>query len=121
VDPRGRRREATRLLPKPVSAALPDNANEAHAPDLIDVLATAKAHDVKRSRMVAARPEHWAYALCTLQTMQGFGGAGNYGIARMNSGFGTRTAVAVTPSLRWGARFRRDSRPLAGAPGKRGV
>lgn len=105
--------ERTAFFQNPSTTPLPETANEAHAPDLIDILATAKAHDVKRSRMAAARPEHWAYALCTLQTMQGFGGAGNYGVARMNSGFGTRTAVSVTTSLRWGARLRRDVALLA--------
>lgn len=77
-------------------------------PDGLDVLLTAKNHDVKRERVRAARPEHWVFALVSLQTMQGFLGRGNYGVARMNGGFGNRPCVGRAPSRRWGARWRRD-------------
>ncbi len=77
-------------------------------PDGLDVVITAKNHDVKADRMVAPEPEHWLYALLTLQTMEGFLGRGNYGIARMNGGFASRPAVAAAPGLRWADRFRRD-------------
>lgn len=80
----------------------------AEAPDDLDMLVTAKNHDVKNHLMAAARPEHWVYALVTLQTFQGFSGRGNYGVARMNSGFGSRPGLAATPSLGWSERFRRD-------------
>ena len=75
-------------------------------PDAIDILVTAKNHDVKAARMGAAAPHHWLYALVTLQTLQGFLGAGNYGIARMNGGFASRVQVDAVPDLDWGARFR---------------
>lgn len=52
--------------------------------------------------------EHWIYALIGLQTTQGFLGAGNYGIARMNGGFSSRPCVAFAPSQDAGARFLRD-------------
>lgn len=77
-------------------------------PDDIDVLATARNHDVKRGRIVAPSPEDWCYALVSLQTMQGFFGAGNYGIARMNGGFSSRPCVALAPDARLGRRFTRD-------------
>lgn len=77
-------------------------------PDQLDVLITAKNHDLKQTRLVRARPEHWVFALATLQTMEGWGGATNYGIARMNSLYGNRPCVAAAPSLANGARFRRD-------------
>lgn len=76
-------------------------------PDAIDVLITAKNHDVKQARIGAAEPHHWLYALVSLQTSQGFLGRGNFGIARMNGGFGSRPLVELVPSMRWGARFRR--------------
>lgn len=76
-------------------------------PDAIDVLITAKNHDVKQARIGAAQPHHWLYALVSLQTSQGFLGRGNFGIARMNGGFGSRPLVELVPSMRWGARFRR--------------
>ncbi len=75
-------------------------------PDAIDILVTAKNHDVKMARMAAARDHHWLYALVTLQTQQGFLGAGNYGIARMNGGFASRVLIDAVPALDWGARFR---------------
>ncbi len=77
-------------------------------PDQLDVLITSKNHDVKGHRIAHPRPEHWLFALCTLQTMEGFLGRGNYGIVRMNGGFGNRPMVGLTPDLSWGERFRRD-------------
>ena len=81
---------------------------EALTPDELDVLVTSKNHDVKGSRMGQAAPEHWIYSLVTLQTMEGFLGAGNYGIVRMNGGFASRAFVSYAPTLEWGARFCRD-------------
>lgn len=74
----------------------------------LDILVTAKNHDVKQARMGRPEPEHWVYALVALQTMVRFTGRDNYGIARMNGGFGSRPAVAAAPSLDWSERFRRD-------------
>lgn len=78
------------------------------SPDEIDVLITAKNHDLKQTRMTRARPEHWAYALASLQTMEGWGGATNYGIARMKSQYGNRPCLGATPSLDRSAWWRRD-------------
>jgi len=78
------------------------------SPDQLDVLITSKNHDVKARRIARPRPEHWIYALLTLQTMEGFLGRGNYGIVRMNGGFGNRPMVGLAPELEWGDRFRRD-------------
>ena len=77
-------------------------------PDDLDVLVTSKNHDVKMNRVRSPAPEHWIYSLVMLQTMEGFLGRGNYGIARMNGGFGNRPLVGVSPGLGWGTRFRRD-------------
>lgn len=82
--------------------------SELTTPDALDILVTAKNHDVKQTRIRHGRVEHWVFALINLQTMQGFLGAGNYGIARMNGGFGNRPSLAASPSLRWNDRFRRD-------------
>lgn len=78
----------------------------AWTPDELDVLQTAKNHDVKASRAHHAHPDEWVYALVSLQTMSGFLGQGNYGIARMNSGFGNRPIVELIRSTRPGARWR---------------
>lgn len=78
------------------------------SPSSLDVLVTSKNHDVKQNRLAHPRLEHWIYALVTLQTMEGFLGRGNYGVVRMNGGFGNRPLVGVSPDLSFGARFGRD-------------
>lgn len=78
-----------------------------HTPDEIDVLITAKNHDVKVARVAAAEPWHWLFALVTLQTLQGYSGRGNFGIARMNGGFASRPLVMRTPSRDAATCFRR--------------
>lgn len=81
-------------------------------PDALDMLDTAKNHDLKTQVGADAEAEDWAFSLLTMQTMNGQVGRGNYPISRMNSGDGSRTAFSVTPSLRMGAHLRRDIRVL---------
>lgn len=78
----------------------------AASPDTLDLLPTAKNHDLKQSRAVCNTPDEWVYALVNLQTMSGYFGRGNPGIARMNSGFGNRPIVELLHSPRSGARWR---------------
>lgn len=77
----------------------------AATPDALDLLATAKNHDLKSSRAEAPEPDDWVYALVSLQTMSGFFGQGNWGIARMNRGYGSRAIVSLdydaAPGPRW--------------------
>ena len=77
-------------------------------PDELDLLVTAKNHDLKSAVISDANADDWLFALVNLQTMEGFGGAGNYGISRMNGGLGSRPAFSLTPSTRPGAHVRRD-------------
>ncbi|SAK80443.1 hypothetical protein AWB76_05435 [Caballeronia temeraria] len=77
-------------------------------PDALDMLVTSRNHDLKAQRMVHAEAEDWIYALVSLQTQEGFLGAGNYGISRMNGGFASRPGVGVVPNGRWGKRWARD-------------
>lgn len=67
-------------------------------PDDLDVLVTSKNHDVKRAIAHGGAPEDWIFALIDLQTMAGFLGAGNYGIARMNGGFSARPCLGLAPA-----------------------
>lgn len=67
-------------------------------PDDLDVLVTSKNHDVKQAVATASKPDDWVFALVSLQTMAGFLGAGNYGIARMNGGFSARPCLGLTPA-----------------------
>lgn len=74
----------------------------------LDLLVTAKAHDIKPGRMLNPRPEHWVFSLVTLQTMQGYSGKANYGIARMNGGYGSRPSLGFARSDRLSDRFARE-------------
>jgi CRISPR system Cascade subunit CasA len=99
------------FMQPPVPEGSLDDANykdDVPSPDQLDMLITSKNHDVKAQRVTKPRLEHWLFALCTLQTMEGFLGRGNYGVVRMNGGFGNRPQVSLTASLAWGERFRRD-------------
>ena len=78
-------------------------------PDKLDMLVTSKNHDLKSAVAVQAGVDDWIFAFITLQTMEGFGGAGNYGISRMNGGLGNRPAVSLAPSGQGpGAHVKRD-------------
>lgn len=85
------------------------------APDDLDMLVTSKNHDVKIARIEHPSFEHWVFALVTLQTMEGFLGRGNYGIARMNGGFGSRPLLGYVPAASMSERFRHDVRVLRGS------
>ena len=93
-------------------ASSPDKKAEykssVETPDELDMLVTSKNHDVKSSVAVASGYDDLILALISLQTSEGFSGAGNYGISRMNGGLGSRPAFSVTPSTRTGKHVRRD-------------
>lgn len=78
---------------------------KASTPDKLDVLVTAKDHDVKSERIRADEPEAWTFALVTYQTISGYLGRGNYGSIRMNSGTGSRCFVSLVASTGVGKRF----------------
>jgi len=70
---------------------------EVATPDALDMLITARNHDLKREIATDAAPQDWVFALVSLQTMEGFGGAGNYGVARMNGGSSSRVLMGLAP------------------------
>jgi len=78
---------------------------KARTPDELDVLITAKNHDVKATRLSPSDPEAWLFALLTLQTTEGYLGAGNFGIVRMNGGFASRCVLAWVSDLQPSRRF----------------
>ncbi len=92
----------------PVTEGPIDDWNSADSPDDIDILATAKSHDVKSGLMHGDEPETWLYALCTLQTMQGYPGRGYNRVARMNGGYGNRPRVGLASDQSLSSRFARD-------------
>jgi CRISPR system Cascade subunit CasA len=79
----------------------------ARTPDEMDILPTAKNHDLKTARALRAQADEWCYALISLQTMAGYFGRGNFGIARMNGGFASRPCVELQQGRRPGGRWRR--------------
>jgi CRISPR system Cascade subunit CasA len=101
--------ERAALLQPPIPAGRLAELNKViTTSDQLDMLVTAKNHDLKQALMAAAQPDDWIFALLTLQTMQGFLGAGNYGISRMNRGYGNRAALGIAPPGGSGAHVRRD-------------
>ena len=107
------------FMQPPASAQerLSDFKDTVLTPDELDILLTAKNHDIKYRIGYSALPDDWLFALVTLQTMEGFSGSRNYGISRMNSGYGNRPAVSIAPtaedgSLRLGACMLHDMQVL---------
>lgn len=68
------------------------------AADTLDVLVTARNFEIKAAVAADAEDDDWTFALIDLQTMEGFLGAGNYGIARMNGGFSARPFLGLAPA-----------------------
>lgn len=94
--------------PIPTAGAFNSYKPKAATPDELDVLQTAKNHDLKGTRLIEATPETWSLALISMQTMSGFLGKGNYGICRMNGGFASRPCVASNTSLQPSRRWQED-------------
>ena len=67
-------------------------------PDDLDILVSAKNHDIKQTVAVHGSPEDWLFALIDLQTMGGYLGRGNQPIARMNGGYSSRPCVGLAPA-----------------------
>lgn len=91
---------------------------KAATPDELDVLVTAKDHDIKSSRMDKADPEAWLLAVLTCQTTSGYLGAGNFGSVRMNGGFGSRAVVSLVTDPAPAARFAEEVAVLRGLRGR---
>jgi CRISPR system Cascade subunit CasA len=87
---------------------------KASTPDELDVLVTAKNHDVKMARIYPEMAEAWLYALLLYQTTNGFLGQGNYGIIRMNGGFASRSIVAWVRDRHPSQRFAEEVQQLKG-------
>ncbi|WP_347138671.1 hypothetical protein, partial [Paracoccus sp. SSK6] len=69
-------------------------------PDALDMIITSKNHDLKQAVARHAAPEDWIFALVSLQTMEGYGGAKGKlnGIARMNGGWSSRPMLGFAPA-----------------------
>lgn len=87
------------FMQTPVPEGLGAYRKRKETPDDLDLLVTSKNHDLKQQIADEASPEDWIMALVNLQTMAGFAGKGNYGIARMNGGFSSRPCLGLAPSV----------------------
>lgn len=97
------------LQPPGMDEALRNSARRVGTPDELDMLLTARNHDLKGSRITRAGDDDWLFALVSLQTQEGQMGAGNYGISRMNGGYGARVGLGLRPQTDTpGGAFRRD-------------
>lgn len=69
-------------------------------PDALDMLITARNHDLKQAIAWNAAPQDWLFALVSLQTMEGYGGGGGRlnGIVRMNKGNSSRVLLGLAPA-----------------------
>jgi len=96
------------FLQPPVPEASLSDWSAVVTADGVDLLVTAKKHDVKGATVLAAAPAQWAWALLASQTGDGYGGRDLHGIARMNGGLGNRPSISHAPRAPWSQRFRRD-------------
>ena len=101
------------FLQPPQPTGAPPLKKTVRVPHDLDVLITARQHDVKAGVTQPDDPEAWLYALILLQSQSGFLGAGNFGVARMNGGFSNRSLIDLVPAVgRVGAAFNRNVRLL---------
>lgn len=82
--------------------------SDIETPEDLDTLLLSRNHDVKANKIHYAQAEHWIYSLINNQTMNGNMGRGNYGIVRMNGGFGSRSFIGYTKKLQLFDRFHHD-------------
>lgn len=114
--------ERPALLQPPVPGErVADWKNVLCAADELDMLVTSKNHDLKAARMQRAELDDWLFALVSLQTQEGFLGAGNYGISRMNGGFASRPGVGIAPLGPWSRRWAADAMHLLAQRGHIGA
>jgi CRISPR system Cascade subunit CasA len=94
------------------------NWTDVATPDALDLLITSRNHDLKQQIARVAEAGDWIFALVSLQTSEGYGGAGNNGIARMNGGSSSRAMLGIAPARAMGGGpdpsdwWRRDVRRL---------
>jgi len=89
-------RNVPAFLQPPVPAGM-TLKTEVSTPDSLDLLITSRNHDLKREVARRAEAQDWVLALVSLQTGEGYGGAGNHGIARMNGGSSSRSMLGLVP------------------------
>jgi len=87
---------------------------KATTPDELDILVTAKNHDLKMTRISPSNLEDWVYSLISLQTTTCYLGSGNYGVVRMKGQQDARPVVEFRSSDRLGKLWIRNVNVLIG-------
>ncbi|WP_420449798.1 CRISPR-associated protein Cse1 [Candidatus Palauibacter sp.] len=82
----------------PATSGLAEYRKSVDTPDDLDLLVTSKNHDLKSSVAAEAAVDDWLFSLVSLQTMSGYPGRGNYGVARMNGGWSSRPCLGLAPA-----------------------
>lgn len=101
--------DSAALLQAPAPGETPAQwGHPIQAADALDMLVTAKNHGLKVARVRASQADDWLFTLVSLQTQEGFLGAGNYGISRMNGGFANRPGLGIAAMGTWGERWQSD-------------
>lgn len=85
------------FMQPPSLNGLKDYKKDVYSPDDLDILVTAKNHELKQNTAISHSLDDWVYSLISLQTMAPFSGRGNYGIARMNGGNSSRPCLGLGP------------------------
>lgn len=70
--------------------------SEVATPDALDMLITARNHDLKTRVAQVAQPQDWIFALVSVQTMEGYQ-LKYAGILRMRSGASSRVLLTLAP------------------------
>lgn len=81
---------------------------KATSPDELDILVTARNHDLKMTRVSSSSIEDWIYSLISLQTTTCYLGNGNYGVVRMKGRQDARPFVEFRSSNRIGKLWNRN-------------
>lgn len=98
-------------IPEGTIAAL----EEVESLQQLDVLIVVKSHDIKVNRLRNVSADLAFMQLLSMQTMDGYGGPKNYGIARLASGASSRISAGVAIDDRLGSRFLPDVQGLRAA------
>lgn len=85
------------LLQPPVPDGDMSNYSEVRTPDEMDLIVTAKNHDVKSSRIFGAHSDDWLFALISLQTQAGHGGRGYKLTVRLRGSYNARCYAYLAP------------------------
>ncbi len=104
--------------PSPTSSGSqrPQYRRESDAVEEIDITIVSRRFEGRARSDRSQPPTHGCSRSSCSRLMGGLRGVGNYGVSRMNGGHGSRSHMALAPTPRFDAQFRRDAQTLLSAP-----